>query len=85
MGISTLEKLNGHFHMIIAARSIKLSQVSFLSNFDKIEIKGLSRNEAVELITRGRRVMSGAPPTETLSSFSNLSSVSVVSPTSPPS
>ena len=52
MGISTLEKLNGHFHMIIAARSIKLSQVSFLSNFDKIELNGLSRHEAVELITR---------------------------------
>lgn len=53
MGISTLEKLNGHFHMIIAARAIKLSQVSFLSNFEKIELKGLARHEAVELITRG--------------------------------
>ena len=53
LGISTLEKLNGHFHMIIAARSIKLSQVSFLSNFEKIKLTGLSRPEAVELITRG--------------------------------
>ena len=53
MGISTLENLNGHFHMIIAARSIKLNQVSFLTNFEKISLKGLSRNEGVELITRG--------------------------------
>ncbi|MEL7160795.1 MAG: tyrosine-type recombinase/integrase [Bacteroidota bacterium] len=53
MGISVLEKLNEHFHMIIAARSIKLSQVSFLSNFEKIKLTGLSRPEAIELITRG--------------------------------
>ncbi|SEQ58402.1 tyrosine-type recombinase/integrase [Neolewinella agarilytica] len=53
MGISTLEKLNDHFHMIIAARSIKLSQVSFLSNFEKVELSGLSRAETIELITRG--------------------------------
>ena len=53
MGVSTLEKLNEHFHMIIAARTIKLSQVSFLTNFEKIELKGLNRNEAIELITRG--------------------------------
>lgn len=52
LGISVLEKLNQHFCMIIAARSIKLSQISFLTNFERIELKGLARHEAVELITR---------------------------------
>lgn len=52
LGISTLEKLNDHFHLIIAARRIKYNQVSFLSNFEKIELTGLARPEAVELITR---------------------------------
>lgn len=52
MGISVLEKLNGHFHMVIAARHIKIQHVSFLTNFEKIKLEGLKRHEVVELITR---------------------------------
>jgi hypothetical protein len=51
-GIRVLEQLNEHFHMIIAARAIKIQQVSFLTNFEKIELKGLSRTETIDLITR---------------------------------
>ncbi len=52
MGIRVLESLNDHFHMIIAARSIKIQQVSFLTNFEKIHLKGLNRAETIDLITR---------------------------------
>ncbi len=51
-GVTALEKLANHFHVIIAARRIKLSHATFLSNFQKIKLQPLSRPEAVELITR---------------------------------
>ena len=52
MGIRVLEQLNSHFHMIIAARAIKIQQVSFLTNFEKIQLQPLNRVETVDLITR---------------------------------
>ena len=52
MGIRVLEQLNDHFHMIIAARSIKIQQVSFLTNFEKIKLTELSRVETIDLVTR---------------------------------
>lgn len=55
MGITVLEKLNGHFHMVVAARYIKIQQVSFLTNFEKIKLEGLKRHEVVELITRASK------------------------------
>ena len=55
MGISVLEKLNSHFHMIIAARHVKIQQVSFLTNFERIKLEGLKRHEVIELITKASR------------------------------
>ena len=55
MGVTVLEKLNEHFHMVIAARYIKIQQVSFLTNFEKIRLGSLKRHEVVELITRASK------------------------------
>lgn len=52
MGITVLEQLNAHFHLIIAARQIKIQQVSFLTNFEKIQLEKLPRHEAIELIIK---------------------------------
>ncbi len=49
-GVTALEKLKNHMHIICAARQVKMSQASFLSNFQKIEIKSLNRLEATQLI-----------------------------------
>lgn len=49
-GVTALEKLKNHFHVIAAARQVKMSHASFLSNYQKVEIKALSRIEATELI-----------------------------------
>jgi len=49
-GVKILEKLNNHFHIILAARNIKIDKANFLSNFQKIELKPLSRSETIELI-----------------------------------
>jgi len=49
-GVGVLEKLKNHFHIIAAARQIKMTQASFLSNFQKIEIKPLTRLESTKLI-----------------------------------
>lgn len=48
--VSTLEFLRNHFHMIVAARRIPVSKATFLTNFDRIHIKPLSRPETMELI-----------------------------------
>jgi hypothetical protein len=55
MGITVLEKLNTHFHMVIAARHVKIQQVSFLTNFEKIKLEPLKRHEVIELITRASK------------------------------
>jgi len=51
-GVNALEKLKNIFHIIACARKIKMSQSSFLSNFQKIEIGPLKRLESVELIMK---------------------------------
>ncbi len=51
-GVTALEKLKNHFHIIAAARQVKMSQASFLSNFQKLTIKPLNRIEATQLIVQ---------------------------------
>jgi GTPase SAR1 family protein len=51
-GVTALEKLKNHFHIIAAARQVKMSQASFLSNFQKLAIKPLNRVEATQLIVK---------------------------------
>ena len=52
MGVTILEKLNAHFHMVIAARHVKIQQVTFLTNFEKIKLQGLQRPEVIELVQK---------------------------------
>ena len=56
-GVTALEKLKNHFHIIAAARQIKMSHASFLSNFQKVEIKPLNRVEATQLIMQVSKPM----------------------------
>ena len=49
-GVKLLEKLKNHFHIVACARQVKLSQASFLTNFDRIKLKELSRAESIKLI-----------------------------------
>jgi len=49
-GVTALEQLKNQFHIIAAARKIKFAHGSFLSNFQKIDIKPLSRIESTKLI-----------------------------------
>ena len=49
-GGQILESLKNHFHFIIAARQIKIQHKEFVSNFEKLELKGLKRIEATKLI-----------------------------------
>ncbi|MEM6359975.1 MAG: tyrosine-type recombinase/integrase [Bacteroidota bacterium] len=51
-GVNVLEKLKNHFHIICAARNVKISHISFLTNFEVVELKNLSRSEAIEMINR---------------------------------
>ena len=51
-GVLALEKLKNHFHIICAARRIPITKSSFLTNFERIELKPLSRPESIELINR---------------------------------
>lgn len=58
-GVSVLEKLKNHFHIIAAARKIKMSQSSFLTNFQKLSLRSLSRIEATKMIYHLSREMRG--------------------------
>ncbi len=51
-GVSALEKLKNHFHIICAARQVKITNISFLTNFERIDLKPFSRTESIELINR---------------------------------
>ena len=51
-GVSALEKLKNHFHIICAARQVRLTNISFLTNFERIELKTLNRVESIEMINR---------------------------------
>jgi len=54
-GVRIMEKLKNHFHVIVAARMVKIDKGSFLSNFERIELTTLSRVEAIELINLASR------------------------------
>lgn len=56
-GVDALDKLKNHFHIIAAARQVKMAQASFLSNFQKIDIKPLTRLESTKLIYHLSRPM----------------------------
>ncbi|MCF8247288.1 MAG: tyrosine-type recombinase/integrase [Saprospiraceae bacterium] len=48
-GINTLERLKNHFHIICCARKVEVKKGTFLSNFERIDLKPLPRAEATEL------------------------------------
>ncbi len=48
--IRILERLKNHFHLIVAARAIRITQATWLTNFQRIELKPLGRPESMELI-----------------------------------
>jgi integrase/recombinase XerD len=50
--VTGLEKLKNHFHIICAARRVPVEKATFLTNFERIELKPLARPEAMELIAR---------------------------------
>ena len=50
-GVTSLEKLKNHFHVMAAARQIKIAHVSFLINFQKVELSPLPRPECMQLIS----------------------------------
>lgn len=47
-----LEKLRHHFHIIAAARFVELKNASWLTNFEKIELKPFNQLETMEMIDR---------------------------------
>ncbi len=48
-GVATLERLKNHFHIICAARQVEVKKGTFLSNFERIDLRPLPRAEATEL------------------------------------
>ena len=50
VGVDILKSLKNHFHIIAAARQLKIDHSSCVSNFQKLELKPLTRAEAMELI-----------------------------------
>lgn len=49
-GMKVIEELKDHFTIITTAREVPLSKANFLWNFERIEIKPLSRTASLELI-----------------------------------
>lgn len=49
-GIRTLEKLKNHFHIVCAARRVKIDHATFLTNFERVEIEPLGRAASYILI-----------------------------------
>ena len=54
-GVKNLEKLKNHFHLVVAARNIKIDKGTFLTNFEKIELQSLNRAEATQLVNLAAR------------------------------
>ena len=48
--VTIMEDLKNHFHFIIAGREIKIQYKEFVSNFEKVELKALSRMEVTKLV-----------------------------------
>ena len=51
-GVRVIEKLKNHFHIVAAAREIKISYASMITNFEKIDLKSLSRLDSYQLIAK---------------------------------
>lgn len=51
-GRKVIEKLKNHFHIIMAARELKIEVSATISNFEIIELKNLPRYEAIDLIQK---------------------------------
>ena len=47
-GLKVLEKLKGHFHIVAAGRTVKLDKISGFTNFQRIDLRPLSRSESHE-------------------------------------
>jgi hypothetical protein len=47
-GLKVLEKLKNHFHIIAAARSVKIDKLTGFTNFQRIDLQPLSRAESYE-------------------------------------
>jgi hypothetical protein len=52
IGVRILEKLKNHFHIIAGARKIKIEFRTCFTNFQRLELKALSRIETTEMIDR---------------------------------
>ena len=52
VSIRALEILKTKFQIITTAREVKLRNASFLSDFEKVEIKNLDRVESIRLIRK---------------------------------
>jgi integrase/recombinase XerD len=50
--VKALEDLRHHFHFIVCARAIPVKMGTWLTNFEKLQIKPLQRPEGLELINR---------------------------------
>lgn len=51
-GVRVMEVLKNHFHIIAAARQIKIAHASFLTNFQKVDLPPFTRLESVILINK---------------------------------
>jgi len=49
-GVNALEKLAKHFHIVAGARQLKLTQGTFLTSFERIDLKPLGRKDSYDLI-----------------------------------
>ena len=49
-GVIVLERLKEKYHMIVAARKIKIDHSTFLSNFERLDIEPLNRDSSMSLI-----------------------------------
>jgi len=56
-GVTALDKLKNHFHIIAASRKIKMSHGSFLNNFQKISKVPLNRIESTELTLKLNKLL----------------------------
>lgn len=54
-----LEKFKDHFHVVTAARSVKIQYQSFLTNFQRLDIENFDRNRARQFIFLSTRHMVG--------------------------
>jgi len=49
-GVHALEKLAKHFHIVASARQLKLTQGTFLTSFERIDLKPFGRKDSYDLI-----------------------------------